>query len=401
MSEPQIAIVFTPEPWVEELHRHCTDHGGALVRQVLIDPELALEEPYDVLVVSLAWPALTRGFVDEVHARDRQVLGVFDRDDRTARDVLGGLGVDGMIESDAGAPAVVRSLTALTARRGTSSTPGVQVPRIDVDRGAPRARLVVVGGQAGAGRTEVAVHLGAALARRSATVLVDADEVAPSIAARLGLPIEPNLRTAIDAVEHGEGELSDSVVRIASRCSVLAGLPNPRGWSQLRPGEVMRVLRQLADGVADVVVDAAPSLEDAPGTTRGRYALTRALVGAADVLVAVCHATPVGVTRLLTWAADARDLAADTPIVAVVNRAPRERFRRGELFDEIVRTVVAPVVFVPDDPHVAPAAWDGVLVRHRRFARAIDAVVSEVRAVEPARAPGPPVRVREAGAEAS
>ena len=33
MSEPEIALVFTAEPWVEELHRYLSDHGGARVRR--------------------------------------------------------------------------------------------------------------------------------------------------------------------------------------------------------------------------------------------------------------------------------------------------------------------------------------------------------------------------------
>ena len=51
MREPEIALAFTADFWVEELHRHLTDHGGARVRTLLVEPEGALEESYDVLVV--------------------------------------------------------------------------------------------------------------------------------------------------------------------------------------------------------------------------------------------------------------------------------------------------------------------------------------------------------------
>ena len=78
MSEPEVALVFTAEPWVEELHRHLSDHGGARVRSLVVEQSVALEESYDVLVVSHRWPALTRAFVADVHARGRRVLGVHD-----------------------------------------------------------------------------------------------------------------------------------------------------------------------------------------------------------------------------------------------------------------------------------------------------------------------------------
>ena len=66
-----------------------------------------------------------------------------------------------------------------------------------------------------------------------------------------------------------------------------------------------------------------------------RYATARALVVEADVVVAVCDASPHGVARLLAWAVEVRALAGDAPVVVVVNRAPAARFRRGELYDEI------------------------------------------------------------------
>ena len=62
--EPTIALVFSPEPWVERLHRHLADHGGARVRDIVLEPALALEDHYDTLVVSHRWPGLTRPFVD-------------------------------------------------------------------------------------------------------------------------------------------------------------------------------------------------------------------------------------------------------------------------------------------------------------------------------------------------
>ena len=29
MAEPEVALAFTADVWVEELHRHLSDHGGA------------------------------------------------------------------------------------------------------------------------------------------------------------------------------------------------------------------------------------------------------------------------------------------------------------------------------------------------------------------------------------
>ena len=98
----------------------------------------------------------------------------------------------------------------------------------------------------------------------------------------LGLPIEPNLRTAIDAVEHGRGDLLDSLAmrsqRRASRYWRVFRIR--RRGSQVRPGEVVRRGRAARRRQADVVVaDGVGSLEDVGGPPRGRYAVARALVG--------------------------------------------------------------------------------------------------------------------------
>ena len=195
------------------------------------------------------------------------VLGVFDREEPAARACLTALGVDAEIESDAGPDAFVDLLVALQSRRTVAPAAAVR----DMTP-ARRGRVVVVGGPAGAGRTEVAVHLAASMA----DVLVDADDVTPAVASRLGLPIEPNLRTAIDALEHGRGELRGSLVSIPhTQCAAVVGLPNASGWSQVRVGEVMRVVEGFVADPTVVVADCGASLEEVGGPPRGRNAVAR------------------------------------------------------------------------------------------------------------------------------
>ena len=106
--------------------------------------------------------------------------------------------------------------------------------------------LVVVSGPRGSGVTEVAVTLAAALAaRREPVVLVDAHEVAPSVAGRLGLELEPNLRSAIDACAHGLGELPATITWPpggAAALGVVAGFPSPVAATQVTPDDVLGVV---------------------------------------------------------------------------------------------------------------------------------------------------------------
>ena len=167
------------------------------------------------------------------------------REEFASREHLLALGVDALVESDAGADAFVRAIASVAGRReDRSAARSISAP-------TRAGRLVTVGGPPGVGRTEIAIELALALGRQTSVVLVDADDVAPAVAPRLYLPIEPNLRTAIDAVEHGRGELDNCVVvEPASHLRIVSGLPNATAWEQVRPGEVVRVVRDAQGSIA-------------------------------------------------------------------------------------------------------------------------------------------------------
>ena len=87
----------------------------------------------------------------------------------------------------------------------------------------------------------------------------------------------------------------------------------------------------------------------------------------ADVIVGVCPATPVGITRFLSWIVEARRLAPFVPVVVAVNRAPSSRFRRGEIYEELTRSLPPFLIeFIADDRRVTDAAWDGRLAEPAR-----------------------------------
>jgi MinD-like ATPase involved in chromosome partitioning or flagellar assembly len=372
MAEPEIALVFSPETWVEQLHRFVTDHGGARVRHVVVDPAVALAEPYRTLVVSWRWPALTRGFVSELHDQGRAVLGVFDREEPVARELLASAGVDAIVESDAPMSEFVARLVALELDDASHAVHARPPAIRGDDRPGRGAHWITVGGPAGAGTTEIAIELARALARRR-VVLVDGDEVAPALAIRLALPIEPNLRVALEAVEHGIGQLDDALLTVDDgRFTVLTGLPNVAAWPQLHPPEVLRVVRALGDEHDVVVLDTAAPLDDLPVAPRPRYAVTRALVTECDVLVAVGTATPLGVVRLLAWIADSAVLRPGLATHVVLNRAPRDAHRRMQLEAEVLRSFGADLlVSVPGDRRVEAAAWAGTVVANGPFRRAL------------------------------
>ena len=373
--EPTIALVFSPEPWVEDLHRHLSDHGGARVRQIVLEPSVALEEEYDTLVVSHRWPALGKPLVDSVHGRGRHILGVFGADEPGGREYLLGLGADAVVAAESAPSDFVDVLVALGsgpgARLRLASEPALV--------GAPAAPhptsagvVTAVAGPHGAGATEVAIELARALAHRGHdTSLVDADHAHASIAVRLALPIEPNLRTAVDAVEYGEGNLAAALVSVGpGRLRVLCGMPSADAGANVQGREVLDVLHTLGRSHDHVVTNVSGVIRDG---------VPRAVVAAAGAVVGVGAGTPVGISRLLAWIADLRSVAPRVSLHLVVNCAPGDRFRRAEIATEIARTIEpASLVFVPFDRRIDSAVWDGALLTRGSFANAVEPLVDVI-----------------------
>ncbi len=355
--EPEIALVLSPDTWVERVHRHCADHGGARVRCIVVEPSVALDEEYHVLVATDRWPAMTRPFVDSLHAGGRRVLLVCDDEDEpAARELADRLGADGTVRASADAAEIVAAVVALAPDPGVAPMRPPVEAAPDLRRGGSRrVGLVAVGGPSGAGATEVAIGLAAAGSRRGArAVVVDADHVTPSIAARLGLPLEPNLCSAVDAVAFGLGAVPGALFDLGDRWpAVLVGAPSRRAADALTPADVRAVADVLGERYAPVVVDLA-----APATAYGPD-LAPALLERAGAVVAVGAATPVGVVRLVEWIALVDRYVASTPVHLVVNRASTVRSRRAELASELLASGrAASLTFIPHDPRVEDAVWD-------------------------------------------
>ncbi len=271
--------------------------------------------------------------------------------------------------------AVIDRVVDTVARRPHLEPQDPGSPRLPAPSGpSPDRVLVVSGPPGGTGATEVTVTLAAALAARGASVvIVDGDDNAPSIGQRLGLPLHPNLRTAIDILEHRTGSLEDTLIPVAPGITALPGLPNVRDWSEVRPRQVRDVVLELRRAARYVVVDVGSQIESIGfGEGASRHGITHELLGVADRAIAVGLGGPVGLARLLDWVAAATHHTSGRPFDVLINRAPRDAFRRNELIEELTRTYrPASLAFLPDDSRLAAAAWNGDVPARGRFARSV------------------------------
>jgi MinD-like ATPase involved in chromosome partitioning or flagellar assembly len=358
MSDVRIALAVSARDWADGLHRFTTDHGGALIRVRVMSERDAVEQDYDVLIADDVASFLSTRLVSVLRSQNKAIIGVCEGSERvSATEFLAAMGVHDVVSSDLDPEAFLD----LANNLATSQPERREVVDIAPQSEARFGLTAVIGCSGGVGSTEVAIGLAQTLPDER--ILIDLDVQYPAVAQRLGLNPQPNLRSALDAHRHSPAKLSEQMIEVSRGLEVLAGVVSADDWGGMRPAEVLQLVEGLlADRAIVVNLPALASSSDRP-TRR----LTKMVLELADDVVVVTVPTPVGVTRLIEWAASWAE-APESRVHVVFNRSPRSLFKRGESFEEAIRALdPSSVVFLPEDLAITKAAWQGTLVRSRRF----------------------------------
>lgn len=384
MGETELGVVVSPRLWAEKLHRFTVDHGGARVRARVLRAEDAINEDYQVLIVDDVTSFLNLRLVQQVQSSGRRVIGVFDSQDSEAgRRRLLELGVDEVIDAAASPDEFLKVISALDVAFVERIAEVMDREEVGIpaeDHGGRGSLIVVAGASGGVGSTETALEVARQVNLETRSVLLDADNVSPTLTQRLGLAVHPNLRTAVDALLHRPDRL-DSTLLESPYVSLVGGLSNPKDWVEVRDGDVVELCREFNVQGAEVVANIDTHVEDLSYYGGiGRYSLARELLAAADHVVLVGVGTPVGIARLLDWIAEARPIMSGVPVHIVINRASKSLYERGEIKQEITRTF-APhsLSYVPEDRRVQEAAWAGECVNAGPFTKALASLASGLR----------------------
>ncbi len=296
--------------------------GATLVRRCRDIVELravAATSQIDVAVVDGELRGLDRDVLAALAATGVRCIAVSDHSSESLR----AMGASSVID---------RGLSGLDAALRGEGAPVVTAPDVTApDRLARTGRVVAVWGPTGApGRTTVAIELAAALTRRGQdTLLIDADTVGPSIAQRLGLIDDTSgFAAAVRVAARGRLDpvgLAGLAVSVPAGPRVLVGLPSADRWTELRPSSVDALLQCGRSTVPWTVVDVGFGVEGSdldwadPGAPV-RYGAARATLAAADVLVCVGRADPIGLTRFIRGLPEVQELAPTAEVLVAVNR---------------------------------------------------------------------------------
>lgn len=322
-------------------------------------------------VVSGDLPGLDADAVGHLVRHEVRVVAV--AADRDEQDRLGRIGVAATVRS-VGVPPddVARAVIDVVEDAAVGGLPPDPLPEQPLPGSSARGaagRLVAVWGPAGApGRTTVAVGLAAERATREPCVLVDADPYGGAVAQALGVLDEVSgLLAAARLANTGSLDRHSFARcrrRVGARLEVLTGLPRADRWVEVRAG-VLEHLLDLSRGVGDVVVDCGFSLEEDDvgggfGRSVGRNQLTLDALAAADEIVVVGAADPIGLSRLARGLMELRERVHPDRVRVLVNRMRDSLGWRQRDILAMVEGYAAPV-----GVHVLPedrAALDRALV---------------------------------------
>jgi Flp pilus assembly CpaE family ATPase len=281
------------------------------------------------------------------------VVGVTEPGLHTDEERLRSVGVDFVVPADASAAvcaSVVRA--AIADKQGDSSDrayadpafatgplsvpaaplpPSGQPPVVEPAPTNRDGRLIAIWGPTGApGRTTLSVTLADELARlNAATLLIDADVYGGVIASVLGLLDEsPGLAAACRQAQTRRldaATLAGLAWQVAPQLRVLTGIARADRWPELRTTaieSVLSVARSLADFTVVDVGFALESDEELSFDTMAprRNGATLSILDAADVVLAVGSADPIGIQRLIRGLTELREAGVAAPVWVVLNR---------------------------------------------------------------------------------
>jgi MinD-like ATPase involved in chromosome partitioning or flagellar assembly len=180
----------------------------------------------------------------------------------------------------------------------------------------PTGALLAVWGPHGApGRSVLAASVASAWAEAGQRVtLVDADSRGGALAQMFAVLDEASgLVAACRSANHGDlSGIADQVVVVEPGLNLLTGVTRAEMWDQVREAPFQIVLRTVTQASDAVVVDLGPGLD----------AQTRHVLGAADQVLVVGRADPVGLARLVR---SLHDLTSVRPIAVAPGGTSRLR----------------------------------------------------------------------------
>jgi hypothetical protein len=397
----RVGLVVSRAEWSAQLRSYLHDHVSGLTVEAILDSE-ELHRPgnarLDVLVLDDSTRILSGADIGGAVASGTIVFGLYNPRQAAGRDHLVQLGVSHIFSVETDPAQLAAAITAI----GPATPPPTGPPRFE----DPYPELALANGAAhrhgtltvmsaatgGAGLTETVIGLANQWARQGSVLVIEANPMAATMAARLRRPTGFGLGWALGLAAQDQpifpGALTPAVGptgRGLGDFDVICQSSTPGGPSPSSPTHLHTVVQAALDRYHHVVVEIGPLvLEPSPGLDR--FAAGRSLLARADQVIVMAGADPEAVVQLGEWKAAARTLTVTAPCAALFGRIPRGKYEASHLRASLEATTGSQaghfvhIDFLPEDPHVARARWNGEMITRGRWFTAIAQIAHQLAA---------------------
>lgn len=379
-----IALVFSPHEWVEELHRYCTNTGTLRIKSLVYDSSVLQTETYDACIISDTHPALSAGLVKQLHNSSKRIFGVCD-DSSNGRNFLSELGVDGIFSSRISTEDLCLQIQEFLDRSADAqeSIDFDQLQNLEIDQDSTMTKrqkvsstTISVVGSGGTGCTEISLVLASRLID---SIVVDSNFENPSIAPRVGLSIEPHIIGAIESATNYREDLSKFAQRMKTT-SVIVGISHSSFALNIKPYELEPFISELGNLFSNVVFDL--------GNISGNNIfseINKTTLNKSDFIVLVGEPSPVGVLRILEKTAYLHSIATEYnsrfEIIVVINKCPKNANLISGIVAELTDIEQISNVFVlPFSSELLKQVWKSEVRQPRSWGKQIDKLLNRLSA---------------------
>jgi hypothetical protein len=401
-GEVRVALSATTQPWRALLYEHIRDHVvGMTATTVREMREIRGDQRqqrggrrFDVVVLDDVMRIFNAAEVGAAKDRGTRFIGLFDLKVGRGQPYLVDLDVDMVLPATTqivDLVAAIQQLSPIGPDPDDAYEPPSPVPPTTYRGGQPRRRgvlTVISRSCGGVGSTETTIAVTDQLSRAGRALMIEADELAPSAAARLSRDPDWGLARALGRIAHGHRALPDGLSPPARNAKpldtfdIICGTSLPGGPPIMNPAELVALTVEALDVYDHVVVETNVLIGGSSEAGRDRFAAARDLLARADRIVVIGRPDGEGATSLVNWLSAASSVGAAAPVWAVFGRAPRKRYLRARLAEHLVDHVgqdgFAGVHYLPEDAAVGKAKWNGELVRGGRWLSSLQRLVTDL-----------------------
>lgn len=399
MSAPGVLVGLgaTKAAWSAQLRSFVRDHMTGITAETVLDGrQLARSgrRRLDVLVVDDVTRVFAAGDVGAAVAAGTVVIGLYDTEAGLGRAYLEGLGVSRLLPvsvATAELAAVIAEVGPINAGPTSASDLATPTPPSTLGAGRRGSLTVLSAVSGGVGLTETLIGLAACWAGRGRVLVIEANPLAATLAARLRRDPAYGLGWALGRLAQGRRALPEGLSPPLDGAAGVGGFDvvcqsgSPGGPPVVNPVLLQALVGEGLVGYDHVLVEAGPLLVAPPSGGSDRFSAGRAALAAADRVVVLAGPDPESAARLVAWRAAAAEVGVTAPAWAIFARvATRGAFEVSQLTGLVETSTgaadFADVGVLPEDPVVARARWNGELVWRGRWRKAVDRLAADLAA---------------------